>query len=70
MIISWSIGALSNRAPRPIPREITMTGKPKQIPKTWGILCLIPKLTPDAIIIILFGPGVILAVAVNNSIAK
>jgi hypothetical protein len=49
---------------------MTIIGKPKQIPSRWGRLFLIPKLTPDAIIIILLGPGVILAVAANNSTAR
>jgi len=46
-----------------------MSGKPRHIPSKWGKLCLRPKLSPDVMIIMLFGPGVMVVDTANMSIA-
>ncbi len=35
-----------------------MTAKPTLMPRIWGTVLRMPKLTPDASTIMLFGPGV------------
>jgi hypothetical protein len=47
-----------------------MQGKPKQIPAKWGSEGLMPKLTPDVISIMLFGPGVMPDEKANSVIAN
>ena len=49
---------------------MAIRGKPKEMPSKCGILRFIPKLTPDVMIIILFGPDVIDADNANNQIAN
>jgi len=46
-----------------------MIANPTQIPINTGMLLRMPKLTPDAIIVILLGPGVTDDEMANNTIA-
>ena len=57
----------------PIPTQNNKNPKPRLTPSKWGIVFLKPKFVPDAINIILFGPGVMedtkanTPKAINNS---
>ena len=50
--------------------KIIITGNPKQIPSRCGRLRTVPKFGPEAIIMILFGPGVIAAVNANKKMGR
>jgi hypothetical protein len=67
------IGNRSKICINPIPTQNSKNPKPRLTPSKCGIVFLKPKFVPDAINIILFGPGVIedtkakTLKAINNS---
>jgi hypothetical protein len=62
------MGDCAIKTSKPKPTEISIIGKPKAIPKRCGNDFLIPKLSPEDKIIILFGPGVMVITSVNKKI--
>jgi hypothetical protein len=54
------IGYRSKICFNPRALKIISVVNPNQIPVKWGTVLLYPKLAPEAVTIILFGPGVIL----------
>ena len=64
--INCNWGKRLKTRPNPVAVNIIKAVKPPVIPRIWGIVLLNPKLAPEAVSMMLFGPGVMQLASANR----